>query len=310
VTRVLVVDDDRDMARLLELHLSFDGFEVDVRADGAAALDRAATHPPDLVLLEATLPGMDGLEVCRRLRADPATASVPVIMLAATASTASTVAGLAAGADDYVVKPFPIAELLARVASTVRRSADMRSVSPLTGLAGNTRIQGEIATRFASGEPFAVCYCDLDGFKAFNDVYGFLRGDGVICLLADVLRRAATAAGEPPVFVGHVGGDDFIAVCAPGQVQGLCAAVMADLDAGVPALHDPPDVERGYLVTTDRRGNLVTTPLVSVSIGVALSDRRPFSDPREAVAVATEMKGVAKKTPGSAAAIDRRRDAG
>jgi diguanylate cyclase (GGDEF)-like protein len=308
VTRVLVVDDDRDVARLLELNLRFDGFDVEVCGDGLTALELAAADPPDLVLLDLLLPGIDGLEVCRRLRADPATASVPVIVVTAKDATADKVAGLTAGADDYIVKPFDISELLARVANTLRRSADMRAVSPLTGLAGNTRIHAEIASRFGSGAPFAVCYLDLDGFKAFNDVYGFLRGDEVICLLAALIQRAAAGAGEPPAFVGHVGGDDFLAVCTPDQVQPLCAKVMAELDAGVGSLHDPQDVERGYLVTTDRRGNLVRTPLVSVSIGVALSDRRPFRDPREAVSVATEMKGVAKKTPGSACAVDRRRE--
>jgi diguanylate cyclase (GGDEF)-like protein len=303
--RILVVDDDRDIARFVELNLSLEGFEVEVAHDGAHALELATAHPPDLILLDVMMPGVDGVEVVRRLRAQSSTASIPVVMLTAKSLSADKVVGLTAGADDYIVKPFDTLELVARVRTTLRRTADVRSVSPLTGLPGNHRIDIEIAGRARAGIPYAVCHVDLDEFKSFNDAYGFLRGDDLLLVLAGVLQHAAAEAGDPPAFVGHVGGDDFVLVCTPEQAEPMCRRICESFDAAVPAAYDDVDRARGYLQVIDRRGDLRRHGLVSVRIGVACytsGDR----DHRAVVAAATEMKGVAKTQEGSVVAVDRR----
>ena len=302
---ILVVDDDADIRRFVEMNLRLEGYRVVTAADGAMALAMVATEVPDLVLLDVMMPGLDGIEVTRRLRADSRTSTMPIIMLTAKSMTADRVLGLTAGADDYIIKPFDTLELVARVRSTLRRNAEARAVSPLTSLPGNVRIEEEIASRVASGKPFAVAYLDLDNFKAFNDVHGFLRGDQVILLLATALRRAVIGASST-TFVGHVGGDDFVLVCAPDEVEKLCELAVDYFDEHVMALHDPDDVARGCLEVVDRQGVLRKFPLVSVSVGVATSERRHFDDYREVVVVATEMKGVAKGEIGSAIAVDRR----
>jgi len=302
---ILVVDDDADIRRFVEMNLWLEGYRVVTAADGAMALAMVATEVPDLVLLDVMMPGLDGIEVTRRLRADSRTSTMPIIMLTAKSMTADRVLGLTAGADDYIIKPFDTLELVARVRSTLRRNAEARAVSPLTSLPGNLRIEEEIASRVASGQPFAVAYLDLDNFKAFNDVHGFLRGDQVILLLATALRRAVIGAASS-TFVGHVGGDDFVLVCAPDEVEKLCELAVDYFDEHVMSLHDPDDVARGCLEVVDRQGVLRKFPLVSVSVGVATSERRHFEDYREVVVVATEMKGVAKGEVGSAIAVDRR----
>jgi diguanylate cyclase (GGDEF)-like protein len=303
--RVLVADDDRDIARFVELNLALEGFDVTVVHDGAAALAAVAADPPDLVLLDVMMPELDGVEVLRRLRAQPGTAVLPVVLLTAKSLSSDKVVGLTAGADDYIVKPFDTLELVARVRTTLRRTAEARAVSPLTGLPGNLRIDAEIAARSATGSPYAVCHVDVDEFKSFNDAYGFLRGDDLLRVLSRCLLDAAAAAGEPPVFVGHVGGDDFVAVCTPAQAEAFGARVTAAFDAAVPGHYDTVDAERAGLELPDRRGQVRHHPLVSVSIGVAWrvgGDR----DPRSVVAAASEMKSVAKRQPGSAVAVDRR----
>ena len=119
--RVLVVDDDAAIAASLRRALLYEGYAVTVAADGDAALHRAQSDSPDLVILDVMLPGMDGLEVCRRLRVDD---QVPVLMLTARDATADRVVGLDSGADDYLVKPFAYEELLARVRALLRRKYD------------------------------------------------------------------------------------------------------------------------------------------------------------------------------------------
>jgi diguanylate cyclase (GGDEF)-like protein len=309
---VLVVDDDADIARFIEMNLVFEGFEVAVAHDGQEALAVIERRRPDLVLLDVMMPHIDGVELCRALRADPMTAALPVIMLTAKGLSADKVLGLTAGADDYIIKPFDTLELIARVRSTLRRNREMRDVSPLTGLPGNTRILGEIAERFAAkssgGPEYAVCYVDLDHFKTVNDVYGFFRGDQMIATLATALHEAAVSGGRPKPFLGHIGGDDFIVACTPEQVGPVTERAIALFAEASVALYDTDDAARGYFEVLDRQGRTSRHGLLTVSIGVALSTQRTFADHREVVAVASEMKQVAKRSPGSIVAVDRRRE--
>ncbi len=120
--QILVVEDEPDIRDLVVLHLTREGFRCRTAGNGAEALREARAARPDLVVLDLMLPGMDGLEVCRRLRAEPATAGVPIIMLTAKADEVDRVVGLELGADDYVAKPFSPKELVARVRAVLRRS--------------------------------------------------------------------------------------------------------------------------------------------------------------------------------------------
>jgi len=303
--RILVVSDDDVVARFLQHDLRNEAYEVDVLDDGALTLERAMATRPDLALLDLSRNGCDGVDVVRQVRANPPTASLPVILLTDKGDPAEKVVGLTAGADDYVVKPFDTLELIARIAGTLRRTADIRALSPLTGLPGNHRIDVEVASRSASGSPYALCHVDLDEFKGFNDAYGFQRGDDLLLLLASCLQRAVSRAGHPVPFLGHLGGDDFVVVCTPEQAEPLCADAVREFDALSPYKYDPGDVARGYLEVLDRRGEMHHQSLASVSVGVAV-DRRGDRDFRAVVAAATEMKKVAKEQAGSHVAIDRR----
>jgi diguanylate cyclase (GGDEF)-like protein len=303
---VLVVDDDPDIARFIEMNLSFEGFEVAVAHDGLEARAQIARRRPDLVLLDVMMPRVDGVELCRELRADALTAAIPVIMLTAKGRAADKVVGLTAGADDYVVKPFDTLELVARIRATLRRNRDVRGMSPLTALPGNARILTAIAERVAGDDEFAVCYADMDNFKSVNDAYGFVRGDEMITVMARSLDRACAESGPPRPFLGHVGGDDFVVICTPDQAGPLTARLVALFEDAARELYDPADRERGYLELTNRQGVLQRFDLCTVSVGVASSTQRVFTDPRDVVAVATEMKQVAKSSPGSVIAVDRR----
>lgn len=291
---ILVVDDEPDVRMLIELALSGAGFETVSAADGAEALQLAIREHPRLVVLDVMMPEMDGLEVCARLRADGRTSDIPVIMLTARAQGADTIAGLEAGADDYVTKPFAPEELVARVHAALRRASQMRAVSPLTGLPGNARVERELSRRLADGEPFALLYADLNHFKGFNDRYGFLRGDEMIRTLARVLEEAA---GEVDIdtFLGHVGGDDFVILTQADAAEQIAQRVCRGFDRAVPALYDPDDLDRGYIEVTDRRGRAVRYEPVSVSIGIVAADGRRYAHPSEVVSTATEMKRFAKQ---------------
>jgi diguanylate cyclase (GGDEF)-like protein len=303
---LLVVDDDPFIARLLEIELKAAGYDVRVASDGVQAMESAQERSPDLVLADVMMPNMDGFELTRRLRQDPRTAGVSIIMLTARGLSADKLEGFAIGADDYIVKPFDTPELLARIRGVLRRSRDMRAQSPLTGLPGNVRIEEEIDARVEQQIPFAILYVDLDAFKAFNDHYGFMRGDQAIQTTARMVEDVARELSVGTAFVGHVGGDDFIVVVAPDKAATVAQGIVDGFDKMAGELYDGEDRDRGFIEVVNRRGELQRFPVLTVSIGIASTDQRSFQHYAEAVAVAAEMKQFTKGANGSSWAVDRR----
>src|SRR5206468_2907197 len=261
---ILVVDDDPDIARFVEVNLRSAGYDVAVAADGEEALKLAAELRPDLVLLDDMMPRIDGFEVAQRLRKNPQTANTSIIMLTAKALSADKVTGLQSGADDYIIKPFDPIELLARVKGTLRRAKEMRNLSPLTGLPGNIRIQEEIERQVREGRPFAVLYCDLDNFKTYNDQKGFVRGDRLIQSTARIIQDAVVEFGSSDSFVGHVGGDDFVAVVPPEVAEEVAKRICDRFVEQLTDYYDQEDLQRGHVRMEDRKGELQDIPLVAI----------------------------------------------
>jgi DNA-binding response OmpR family regulator len=303
---ILVIDDDAEMAAFIASNLETAGFEVATAATASEAIASLEQSLADLVLLDTTLPDMGGFELLRTIQSSPMLTNVAVVLMTAEGHLEDLVRGLDGGADDYLIKPFDIEELIARVGSVLRRVRSMRDLSPLTGLPGNFRIAEELHRRVSSGDPVAVVHGDLDNFNAFNDHYGFMRGDDVIKFTAETLVRAARSTGDPTCFIGHVGGDDFIVVMDPSLVEQFCKEVAESFDDGILDFYDPQDALRGYVEVIDRRGERHAFPIVSFSMGVATNDRRSFASEWEASSVAAEMKEHAKTAPGSTFMVDRR----
>lgn len=306
--RILVVDDDPDLVTYLRSHLEQVGFGVTDVPDAASAFREVAGDLPDLILLDVAMPDGGGFALLQRLLMDRRTTTVPLIVLTAEGRLEDRVRALRLGADDYVVKPFEPAELAARIRTVLRRARQLRDLSPLTGLPGNVGITRELEARLASGEPLAVVHADIRHFKAFNDVYGFLRGDGVIAFCASCLRQAADEIADKNTFVGHVGGDDFVVITAAAAVEALCRRTIELWDGGIAGFYDPADAERGWVAIEDRQGQLQRYPPATLSLGVATTEHRSLSSAWEASAIAAEMKEHAKRVEGSSYQMDRRHE--
>lgn len=305
--KILIADDEDTIVNMLEEYLEAARYHVITARDGEEALKQIEKSKPDIVLLDVQMPIMDGFEVCRRIKSDVFLRHIPVILLTAQSATQQKVTGLEHGADDYVTKPFDIDELSARIRTILRRTELGLEANPLTRLPGNVAIEKEILRRIELKVPFAVLYIDLNSFKAYNDTYGFVKGDDVIRETARVILSAAQGEDD---FIGHIGGDDFIVISEPERCEALCQRITQSFDAKSPQFYSDEDRAKGFVVTTDRRGRTAQFPLLSVAIGVVTNQWRVISSLGEVSAIGAEMKHFAKenKEKGSAYAIDRRKD--
>ena len=166
---ILIADDDPDLRDILRSILEPEGFAVSEAENGEQALQAVRANPPDLMILDYMMPVLTGPEVCQQVKQDLVLAHLPIIMLTGKSEVQDKVRGINAGADDYLIKPFEPQELLARVKMVLRRTTRDLEANPLTKLPGNITIQHELEHRLATGTPIAICYADLDRFKAFND---------------------------------------------------------------------------------------------------------------------------------------------
>lgn len=305
--KVLVIDDDKFMVRVISDCLKQEGYEVYGANDFIASMDLIYSVTPDIILLDVVLPKMNGYEVCRLLRNDTRTSHLPIIMLTSRDQVEDKVAGLNAGADDYITKPFDNLELVARVKTHLRRAKQEKSFNPLTGLPGNILIEDEIKRRVSDNtRKFAVLYIDLDNFKAFNDVYGFLKGDEVIKFVAQVIEKNVKSLGNPDDFIGHIGGDDYIALTTPDKIDDICEAIISQFDSSIPLFYSAKDRRQGFIITKDRANQDIKYPLMSLSIAVVSNEHRCIENHWQVAEIAAELKKFAKSKPGSLFVKDRR----
>jgi GGDEF domain-containing protein/CHASE3 domain sensor protein len=179
--------------------------------------------------------------------------------------------------------------------------------SPLTHLPGAAAIEREVQQRIDSGTAFAFCWIDLSSFKAFNDHYGYARGNEVIKQTAAIVESAVQEVGRPGDFLGHMGGDDFAVLTAPAVKEQLAREIIARFDRQVPDFYDPPDRKQGYILGRTRQGGEVQFPLMTMAIAIVTNERRQLSSFLQVTAIAAELKEKAKTRSQSAFVLDRRR---
>lgn len=292
MSEILFADDDEITRETVAAALTAAGHRVRLAGDGAAALREVERAPPDLVLLDWRMGEPDGLEVCRRLKRDPRYAHLPVIIFTGEGGELDhRLAGFDAGADEYLSKPIDARELLARVGALLQLARRGMERNPTTGLPGGEAIRAEFARRRALGEPFAVCYLDLDHFKPFAERFGFSVADAVIREVGDALA-AVTATAD--AFAGHVGGDDFLVLCPPARARALVEQAQARLRERLKAYLPADAASAGRYRGVDREGVEREFPLTRLSAAIVRVDPARWASVDELGEAVAVLKRQAK----------------
>ncbi len=270
-------------------------------------IDIALKDIPFLIIINEDSLDRNIIELCRQIRTDEDNQITPIIVVSSNTERKHKLEVLKESVEYYIKKPVDTEYLYYTIKNIDRLLKTNRRISPLTGLPGNVQIHAELKKRIAKKEEFSVLYIDLDNFKAYNDVYGFLKGDEIIEYTAQVILRCIHGRYLENAFVGHIGGDDFIAIVPTLSVDEICQTIIANFDHDVIKYFTEDDIDRGYIEVANRKGIMEQFPLTSISIGAVVAEKGRFSNILEIGEVGAQIKHTAKTIMGSSYVIDRRR---
>ena len=270
-------------------------------------IDCVLKEIPDLIIINEDHLKDKLDDLCSKIRNDADNTITPIIVISSNEDVNHKVEVIKKSVEYFVEKSLGKDYLYYIIKNIARLLTVNRTVSPLTGLPGNVKIQTELKKKISQKDPFTVLYLDLDNFKSYNDVYGFVRGDEIIKLTAKVITNNVYSVEDANVFVGHIGGDDFVAILDENvDYEKVCQNILTQFDAEVTSYFTEEDLRKGYLEIQNRKGVMEEFPLTSLSIGVVVAEKERFSNILEIGEVGAQVKHLAKATQGSCYAINRR----
>ena len=306
INEVYIIDDD-DSSIVIFRELFKNDKEFKFISVKSQEIDVALKNIPSLIVINEDAINRDVVSLCKKIRKDEDNTITPVIVVSSITDKEHRMKILQESVEYFIKKPVDEEYLYYTVKNLNRLLSINRRISPLTGLPGNVQIHAELKKRISNKEAFTVLYLDLDNFKAYNDVYGFLKGDQIIEYTANVILHGIHGNIDGNTFVGHIGGDDFIAIIPGTSAERLCQNILASFDNGVEKFFTDNDIEKGYIEVANRKGIIEQFPLTSLSIGVVVVDEGRFSNILEIGEVGAQVKHAAKSVMGSSYAIDRRK---
>ena len=306
VQEIYIIDDD-DSSILVFRELFKDDKEYKFISVKSEQIDVALRNIPAIIIINEDAIEVDVIELCKKIRNDDDNSITPVIVVSSDGDKQHRIDILKQSIEYYIKKPVNEKYLYYTVKNLNRLMNINRRISPLTGLPGNVQIHAELKKRLSNKEDFCVLYLDLDNFKAYNDVYGFLKGDHIIKFTADVITSSVHDAYQEGTFVGHIGGDDFVAIVPGTNCERLCQTIISQFDSRVLSFFTPEDAKKGYIEVPNRKGIIEQFPLTSISIGVVVANTNRFYNILEIGEVGAQVKHAAKSVVGSSYAIDKRK---
>ncbi len=308
IAKILIISSDKNLKEVLTFCFDGWGYEVFPHDPLVKEITTIKKIAPDVIIMDVQSASKEQLEVCHLLKEDFTTNFIPIITLIDKRQLRGQLLNLKYGVDDYLIKPPDPLDLRVRIEMAMRRAQYSFYASSLTGLPGGRIIEEVLKEKLKDEQTsFSFGYCDLDNFKYFNDVYGYLKGDRVIMQTAYMLYSALKKMGNSDDFIGHIGGDDFVFITTPNLYGKICNYFITMFDKIIPFHYSKADREQGFVVARDRTRTLKKIPLMSIS--VAIVNRDVTSNIKNIVAVnekLVEIKQYLKNIPGSKFMTDRR----
>ena len=267
---IYVIDNGLELKKAINSMFKEDK-EIKLKKVNSEEIDEMLKNIPSLIIINEDQIDENIIEVCKRIRLNEDNSITPIIVVSSNVEKEHRIEVLRECVEHYIKAPIDNEYLYYTIKNIIRLLDTNRRVSPLTGLPGNVQIQAEMKKRLLNKENFVMLYLDLDNFKAYNDVYGFLNGDEIIKFTArtivDNIDKLSTSGNT---FVGHIGGDDFVAIVSgDDDYEGICQGIIAEFDKGVQKYFNEADLERGYLEVPNRKCIIEQFPLTSLSIGAS-----------------------------------------
>ena len=305
---IYIIDNDNELkGKLVDMFKKEKEYKL--KKAKTTEIENVLKNIPALIIINEDGIQEDIIRLCNQIRENEDNSITPIIVISSKRDKAHRVEILKACVEHYIKVPIDEEYLYYTIKNVIRLLDTNRRVSPLTGLPGNVQIQAEMKKRLLNKEDFSILYIDLDNFKAYNDVYGFLNGDEIIKFTARcILKYLHNDTEAEDNFVGHIGGDDFVAISSNSDCEKICQNIVLEFEHGVQKYFNEEDLEKGYLEVPNRKCILEQFPLTSISIGVVIADQGRFHNVLEIGEVAAQVKHLAKITPGSTYIIDRRKN--
>lgn len=263
---------------------------------------------PDLVIInEDALVKNDIYGLIELLRKNPEYSITPIILISEQRDKEHKLEMLKKGIEFYIKKPVDDDFLMCTIKNISRLMSANRCISALTGLPGNVQIENELKRRMASRKTYAVLYIDLDNFKAYNDKYGYMNGDEVIKFTSDVIQDAIQEHGKKGDFLGHIGGDDFVAVVDYENAKKIGKAIIKEFEKGILTYYTEEDVEKGWIKIANRKGKLEKYPLMTITVAMISNKYKRYVTTLEIGEDGANVKKKAKTIEGSTFLEDKRK---
>lgn len=303
---VYIIDDENNLKEELQKRFTRDK-KFRFKKVKSECLDVALKDIPALIIINEDNINDEAIELCNKIRNNDDNSITPIIVVSSIDNQEHRLDVLKAMATYFVKSPVNMEMLYYTICNITTLLYINRKVSPLTSLPGNVQIQAEMKKRLSKREFFVMLYIDLDNFKAYNDVYGFSNGDEIIKFTARTIINNVHKKDEDKNFIGHIGGDDFIAIVEDKDYEEICQNIIAEFDKGVQKYFTKEDLQKGYLEVANRKGITEQFPITSISIGAVEVDEGRFYNTLEIGEVGAQVKHLSKTVPGSTYVINRRK---
>jgi diguanylate cyclase (GGDEF)-like protein len=307
IKKILIISSDENLRKVLNFCFDGWGYEVFLQESPFNDIGYIKKISPDAIVADVYTASKSHLSICQLLKDDFITAFIPVITLINKRQLREQLLHLKQGVDDYLIKPPDPLDLRVRIEMAIKRAQFSFYTTPLTGLPGGRMIEETLNLRISQHLPFTFGYIDIDNFKSFNDVYGYVNGDRIIMQTAYMLYTTVRKFGNKDDFIGHIGGDDFVFITSIEKSLEVCRNFICVFDNITPFYYSLQERKQGFIIARDRSHQVRKTPLMSVSL--ALVNRHNPDEFKSIVQInekVAEIKHYLKEMPGSKFMADRR----